>query len=128
MSVCELRVKRDLRILDLTQSTRTINPFLEGDGLLSYWVELDDLLGRMAWTLATPLHRDDNPLDYAPSQKLSEFAKEVGFDGVRYPSAMDTEGMNLVIFDPCACDIGNSRLVKVTTVELEYTDELWRLN
>lgn len=128
VSVCELRASRDLRILDLCRPRESLNPFLESDGLLASWLELDELLNRMAWALAKPLERDDNPLDYVPSQKLSAFAKQVGFDGIRYPSAMDSGGSNLAIYDPQTCNIGNSKLVKVTAVNVDYTGDTWHFS
>lgn len=127
VSICELRTTSELRILDLTRPREVINPFLASDGLLPYWLELEELLDRIAWALAKPLERDDNPLDYVPSQRLSEFAEQVHFHGIRYPSAMDQDGTNLVIFDPTMCDVLESRLVKITALTVEYTDQLWRL-
>jgi hypothetical protein len=87
-------------------------------------VELDELLTRFAWTLAKPLERDDNALDYIPSQRLSEFARDVGFNGIRYPSAMRRGGTNTVFFDPAGCEIGESTLVKVTNVDIGFSENI----
>jgi len=120
-------VKGDLKVLDLLRPREAINPFLVADGLLPYWLELEELLDRIGWTLSKPLERNDNPFDYLPSQRLCELAGEVGFDGIRYPSAMGGGGANLVVFDPADCTILKSQLVKVTGLTLEYTDQVWRL-
>jgi hypothetical protein len=71
--------------------------------------------------------RDDNPLDYLPSQRLSEYAEKVHFHGIRYPSAMLQGGTNIVFFSPAVCDFTGARLVKVTHLDIEYSDEVWRL-
>jgi RES domain-containing protein len=127
VSVCELGLRKDLRVLDLRRGLKALNPFLVEDGLLPYWLELEDLLDRIAWALSKPLERDDSPSDYRPSQNLSEFAEDLGFEGIHYPSAMDEQGTNLVIFDPAKCVIRQSQLVKITALTIEFTDQLWRL-
>ena len=68
-----------------------------------------------------------SPRDYVPSQRLSEYAERVGFDGIRYPSAMLRGGTNVVFFDPTVCEVTSSRLVKVTGLDIEYVDDLWML-
>jgi len=63
----------------------------------------------------------------SPCPGIPKFAEEIHFDGIRYPSAMDRGGTNIVLFDPAKCDIGPSELQKVTDVNIEYTDDLAKL-
>jgi hypothetical protein len=125
VSVAELCVSNDLQVLDLVGEHVRLNPFLEES--IPYWLELDELLSRIAWALAKPLEREDNPLDYVPSQRLSEFAEDVHFDGIRYPSAMDRGGTNIVLFDQRNCEIGPSKLLKVTALDVEFTEDIEQL-
>ena len=46
--------------------------------------------------------------------------RAAGYDGIRYPSAMNLGGKNLVIFDPTAAEIGPSQLVEVRDVRVEF--------
>ena len=73
--------------------------FLLLDGTLSEIArEQVDLLRAFSTLLSTPLERNDNPDDYLPSQKLSSYFRSLGFDGIRYSSAMRPNGANLVLF------------------------------
>ena len=55
--------------------------------------------------LAKPLSRYDSELDYLPTQYISDFAKFLGYDGVKYYSTFDKDSYNLALFnsDVCKC-------------------------
>jgi hypothetical protein len=95
VSVAELRTNVDLCLLDLTRAQVPLNPFLEEGDTIPYWLELDQLLSRISWALARPLERDDTPLDYLPSQRLSEYAEKVRFHGIRYPTCLSRGRISL---------------------------------
>ena len=42
------------------------------------------------------------------------------YDGIRYPSALNPKGTNVILFDPAIADVGESKLVKITKTSLEY--------
>jgi RES domain-containing protein len=81
-----------------------------------YWVSTCQL----RTSLSTPLARSDDIADYLPSQKLCEYAEKLHYDGVRYPSAMEDEGVNVVLFDPTVAEIFDSNLVEVTSMKVGY--------
>ena len=118
VSTCQLRTRRELRILDLDDGIPALHPFT--DETLAWSVEFSDLLQSFAEALSTPLARSDDIADYLPSQKLCEYAERLGYDGVRYPSAMEDEGVNLVLFDPTVVEILDSALVEVTSMKVGY--------
>jgi hypothetical protein len=70
---------------------------------------------------STPLARSDDTSDYLPSQKLSEYVERLGYEGVKYPSAMQAGGKNIVFFGPEAAEMLESRIVKVTSVQIGFT-------
>lgn len=121
ISVCSPCPRRDLRVLDLV-STHTINPFACEPGELRYWSELLKLLYAFGGQLSTPLERVDRVIDYRPSQKLASRLHEAHFDGIRYPSAMDVGGVNLVFFDPLVCEILEPKLVKIEKTSVQFSD------
>ncbi len=56
-------------------------------------------LQKIGIDIAKPLRRYDSPLDYLPTQYISDFIKSRGFDGIEYKSTMNKDGYNLSIFD-----------------------------
>ncbi len=118
VSTCQLRTRNELRLLDLVEGIPPLHPFT--DETLAWSVEFSDLLQSFSEALSTPLARSDDISDYLPSQKLSEYAERLHYDGVRYPSAMADDGVNVVLFDPSTVDILDSRLVEVTFVKVGY--------
>jgi len=64
--------------------------------------------------LSKPLRRDDNELDYLPTQYIAEFIKSLGFDGLRYKSSLSSTGHNLAIFNP-----NKLRCIEVVVLEVE---------
>src|SRR5919106_739768 len=119
VSVARLRVLKELEVLDLVSEPEWPNPFTsEGD--VNYWVEFGRLLMALGEQLKNPLRARDDPTDYIPSQKLTEFIASSGADGIRYPSAMEPGGTNVVLFDPSTVEIGPSRLVEIAAVRIEY--------
>jgi len=120
VSVAEVRANRELNILDLATEPEWPNPFT--DETVNYWVEFAALLAAFADELGRPLRYRDDPVDYIPSQKLTDLIERAGVDGIRYPSAMSPGGTNVVLFDPKVVDIRPSRLVEVTETKVSYTD------
>jgi RES domain-containing protein len=120
ISVCLIRPKKNLDIIDLTRAVEEPNPFIEES--LRYELELAELLSGFGNELSTPLTRDEAEAEYFPSQRLSEFIEESGFRGMRYPSAMNPGGTNIVFFNPEDAEILDSKLVRVTKLVVEYED------
>ena len=121
ISVCLLRPRQELRVIDLV-STHTVNPFECEPGLLRYWSELWELIYTFGRQLRTPLERSDAIIDYLPSQQLASRLQEALFDGIRYPSAIDEGGVNLVFFDPSVCEVLESKLVKIEKTSVQFSE------
>ncbi len=120
VSVATMRSTRELRVLDLRKSRPPLNPFLKGS--LRYELELREVLRDFGQELSTPLRRTDNPADYLPSQKVSAFIEQAGYDGIIYGSAMAPSGKNVVLFDPGAATPIDSKLVTVKKVSVRYEE------
>ena len=87
-----------------------INPFTDAD---LDTVEITALLKEFARELETPLRRSDDLSTYLPSQSLTRSIRLAGFDGIRYPSAMNSGGSNIVLFDTTAAKFEDSYLVEI---------------
>jgi RES domain-containing protein len=118
VTVGEFRTKRNLRILDLIKDRESINPFT--DPALSDSIELYTLFDVFAEDLGTPLDRGDDTSTYLPSQSLTDAVRDAGFDGIRYPSAMQRGESNIVLFDPVNVEFIRSKLVEITEVVIKF--------
>lgn len=121
VSVAQVHVVRNLRLVDLHKPVRPSNPFT--DDIPRYELELEHLLRAFGEELSRPLRRTDDHHEYLPCQKLVERIRESGlYDGIRYPSAMAPGGSNIVLFAPDSVTIGASRLVEIREIDVGYVD------
>jgi RES domain-containing protein len=58
---------------------------------------------------AKPVRHTDETHEYLPTQFFAEWAKDHGYDGLRYESAMSQGGQNVVFFDTAAVAIKSVR-------------------
>ena len=116
--MAELRVRKEVEVLNLTSDPDEINPFVNES--LQYWMEFSELLSVFAEQLATPLRSRDRLQDYLPTQKLAEAIEKAGLAGLRYPSAMAPGGTNVVLFDPVVAEVDASSLVKFVDTHIEH--------
>lgn len=71
--------------------------------------------------LALPVSPEDSEVEYVPTQYLAEAILDLGYDGIRYRSAVRTGGANFVFFDPEALTIDPAtRLVEVQSIEVTF--------
>lgn len=120
VSVGVVRVVRDQWIVDLGEPLPIPNPFLSEE---VFWqIEEAALLNGFSRDLSEPVRRNDDPKEYLPSQKLAELLHAHRKDGIRYPSAMNSHGKNVVLFDADAVEPVSSRVVEITDAVVAYTD------
>lgn len=68
-----------------------------------------------------PITRDDQRINYVPTQIISEYIKSIGYDGIIYKSSVGT-GNNLALFDISLATPVRAVLVKITKVQ--YKSEI----
>ena len=120
VSVATMILNRDVRILDLMQPLK-INPFVTDT--LKWDVEIQALLASFAEEMSRPLERADDEKHYLPCQRLAEYIREAHYDGVRYLSALNPDGTNVVLFDPTLADASGSKLVSITEIRVTYENQ-----
>jgi hypothetical protein len=118
VSVGNLRLRRDCRILDLTKDLPELNPFRAES--IAWHIEIRELLNRLGEEMSRPLERADDTTLYIPCQRLADYIRQNHYDGIRYPSALNPGGSSIVFFDPAMAQVEDSRLVRVTEVRFEY--------
>jgi len=77
-------------------------------------------LMRLEQELSRPVRKMDVNLDYLPTQYLCEFIKSLGFDGVEYKSAMNSNGYNLAIFNDRKLQCLDSVFHRVTNLTYDW--------
>lgn len=118
VSVANMSLRRDSRVLDLTKDLPELNPF-EGESI-GWHIEIRELLNRLGEEMSRPLERADDRALYIPCQRLADYIRQNHYDGIRYPSALNPGGSSIVFFDPAIAQVEDSRLVCVTEIKIEY--------
>jgi hypothetical protein len=116
--VGEFVLKKDITVVDF-QNLENIYPFAEGVNLLEFAINIDHL--RMLDSeMSKILRRNDSPLDYIPTQYISDYIKSFKdnkgkpqYCGIKYRSTMNKAGYNLVSFYP-----NDFRCISVETIEI----------
>lgn len=73
--------------------------------------------------MSRPLERDDDDTHYLPCQRLAEYIREAYYDCIRYPSALNPDGTNVVFFDPTVADFSGSKLITITEIKVAYESQ-----
>lgn len=116
VTIATFKLIKDIKILDFSSITHN-SPFYSNNDKVDYLIN-ERLLKAMEDDLAKPMSRWDSDLDYLPTQYISDFAKYLGYDGVRYISTFDKESYNLALFNSRACTCIYHRNFSIG--ELEY--------
>ena len=90
------KITRDLKIVDCSvhadKNLLGWNAKTQVEIQEAVWADIDRAFSR-------PVSRDEDALDYIPTQIIAELFKSRGYDGVRYRSALCDGGYNLALFD-----------------------------
>ena len=101
--------------------SREINPFEKGT--LNYdYVLFNEIKKRFSEPNTGDAYK------YLPTQFLGELIKQLGFDGLRFKSAVKNGSINIVLFDDMKCKAIRSDLIKVSDIELKIENpEIYQL-
>ncbi len=129
VSVAQFKVVRELRALDLTKGHG-------GAGLAK--LTIDQLLGkapvnketkrRAVWTdidsaFSRPVSREEESIDYVPTQILAEAFRDVGYEAIVYRSSFDNPGYNIVLFDISDAELRNCTPYKVKSLTVGFVQD-----
>ena len=111
VTIGTFRVKQDLKIFDLSMITHN-SPFYADKDKVKFLLN-EKHLRNIEKDLAKPVSKRDSDLDYLPTQYISDFAKYLGYDGVKYISTFDKNSYNVAIFDAntCKCTYKRSYMI-----------------
>ncbi len=116
VSIGKYKLIEDIRVISLRTSYQ-VSPW--GDFSLKDYVNNIPFLDTLENDLAKPLRRQDNELDYLPTQYLCEYIKSLGYDGVEYGSSLHEGGINLVIFNDEKLECISVDVHEISKIEIQ---------
>lgn len=120
VSVGKFRLLRDINVINL-MSINHISPFIgmsSGFDFTQYAINIEHLR-MISQEIEKPL-RNDNMLDYIPTQYVSDFIRSKGYSGIEYASTMHKDGVNLAVFDPNLFECISREVYDVKSILYEY--------
>lgn len=69
----------------------------------------------------------NNKIDYIPTQFLSETIRDLGFDGLRFNSSLDTKGLNYVFFMNDSNDKASIKITKTYLLKIEDSNHKYSI-
>ncbi|WP_278846985.1 RES family NAD+ phosphorylase [Brachyspira pilosicoli] len=137
ISVATVKITNDLNIFDLTSFSKydlkfgvedIINNNIELLKYCSKYDSLDDCLDNIidkefqSLYYGFSLPNKGNVIDYIPTQYISELLKNIGFDGIRFNSSLNKNGINITIFNhENNCEFINSYLYNISDIKVYYS-------
>ena len=102
VSLAKLKLNRDVKLYDFT---------LKNDGIS---LSLFSLIGKK---FSMPNYGDVNR--YLPTQYIAEKIREMGFDGIRFKSSLNHNGINIVLFNVEDCSVMSSNLLEIASINID---------
>lgn len=109
VSVAKFKLKKDVKIYDLTLDIHDI--------IKDTVAEFPRLYNTIGAMFSHPYNGEVSK--YLPTQYLAEEIKNMGFDGLRFRSSLNKNGINVVLFNPEICNATSSDLVDVKEIKLK---------
>lgn len=107
-----------IKIIDFTSSSllSLYGAYSIEDSLMRSIMEMTLLKRTISENLSKPIRRYDTENEYIPTQFLCEYIRDVmGYDGIKYYSALRPKEANIVIFSPdkmCCTSVKKVRVIK----------------
>lgn len=120
ITVGKFKSLREIRVVDLS-SLDSISPAVFSGGLESLAAN-SKIFSDIARDVAKPLRRNDSPLEYLPTQFITEFIKSKGYTGVAYQSAMGTGGSNIAVFDEKLFECVDVHSVEIKKIKYSFEE------
>lgn len=110
--------RKEIKLVDISRLCK-ISPALFSSGIESLAVNRQ-IFRDIACEIAKPMRRNDSPLEYLPTEFISEFVKCKGYQGVIYKSTMGTGKDNIVVFDASLFNCTDVQTVEIHKIDYIY--------
>ena len=114
-----------LHIVDLTHLDN-LTPFDDEELDITWYAVNIDIIKKIAFEIAKPMRSFDKVLDYIPTQYIADYVKSLGYDGIKFKSTLNKNGINYAIFnsDKFECVGMSTREI----VDLEYDAKIFNVS
>lgn len=109
---------KSLKIIDLS-NLDTISPFNFEDIDFTWFAINIESIRQIAKEITRPMRRFDKEIDYIPTQYISDYIKSLGYDGIKYKSTLNADGINYAIFNTEKFECINKKQVNVENISFE---------
>lgn len=113
-NIATIKIIRDAKIFDFTYSSEATNEVK--DPIVADLHRISEEFSKPNW---------GDPIEYAPTQFLCEYIKRLGYDGIRFKSAVSTTGTNVLFFDvdekSRVYDITGSKVYVVNSLDVDVS-------
>lgn len=120
VTVGSFKLLKDIEIINLAGIDQ-ISPFIGinyGFDFTQYAINIEHLK-MLAQEIAKPV-RNDNALEYIPTQYISDYIRGQGFDGIEYISTISKNGSNLAVFNPELFKCTRTNVYDVQSISYSY--------
>jgi hypothetical protein len=114
VSVGCFETTRELSLIDCSRGHSNFNLYFEEvppeqreEGV---WIDIDR-------AFAKPVARDEDVMEYVPTQVLAELFRADGADGVVYKSSFGEDGYNIALFDLNSAELLSNQLHKIERID-----------
>ncbi|SFD02164.1 RES domain-containing protein [Bacillus sp. OV322] len=114
----------------LQQSVNTINFSFHSENSLFDYLEsenVENALNRLqffnslSYEMSQPISPSDSYIEYIPTQYLTEFIKNEGYDGIIFDSSLGA-GQNVVLFNQDNVEVNASEIVKIGQIIYDFIE------
>jgi hypothetical protein len=119
VTIATFKLQQDVKVVDLSSIVHS-SPFSSDNDKVAFLLN-ERSLRQIQNDMTKPMSRLDSELDYLPTQYISDFAKFLGYNGVKYFSTFDKTSYNVALFDSSVCDCVYRRNFLVGDLEYKIT-------
>lgn len=120
VSVGCFEIRKDQKLVDLTKDNLDLSVLFMLDEQPSREQIEEFIWASINETFSRPLSHHDQRVQYVPSQYLAEVFKLNGFDGIKYRSSLNKDGLNALLFDPGCAKVCCCRIFSVDEIEYKF--------
>ncbi len=118
VSICKFKLLDEVKVITLRTSFQ-VSPFTE-DLSIEKYIKYKPYIDLLEKELSKPLRKQDNELDYLPTEYLCEYIKHLGYDGVEYGSSLHEEGVNLVFFNDNKLKCMETDVYEISKIDIKH--------
>lgn len=120
ITIGTFKLLKDIKVVNIS-GLNSISPAVYASSIESLAANTK-IFADIAKEIAKPLRRTDSPLEYLPTQFITEFIKSKGYAGVAYTSTMGTGGTNIAVFDESLFECVSVHVVEINSIDYAYSE------